>query len=105
MFFAYNNGITATAEEINFDQSNGMQKIRKLKNLQIVNGGQTTASIFSAKKKEKMNLDKIFVQVKLSIVDPDRSVEVVPKISEYANSQNTESGIKFFFKKRGQIFI
>ena len=96
MFFAYNNGITATAEEINFDQSNGIQKIRKLKNLQIVNGGQTTASIFSAKKKDRMNLDKIFVQVKLSIVDPERSVEVVPKISEYANTQNKVNAADFF---------
>jgi len=96
MFFAYNNGITATAEEIDFDQSNGMYKIRKLKNLQIVNGGQTTASIFSAKKKDRMNLDKIFVQVKLSIVDPERSIEVVPKISEYANSQNKVNAADFF---------
>ena len=96
MFFAYNNGITATAEEIDFDQSNGMQNIRKLKNLQIVNGGQTTASIFSAEKKDRMNLDKIFVQVKLSIVDPERSVEVVPKISEYANSQNKVNTADFF---------
>ena len=96
MFFAYNNGITATAEEIYFNQSNGTQKIRKLKNLQIVNGGQTTASIFSAKKKDRMNLDKIFVQVKLSIVDPERSVEVVPKISEYANTQNKVNAADFF---------
>jgi hypothetical protein len=96
MFFAYNNGITATAEEIDFDQSNGIKKIRKLKNLQIVNGGQTTASIFSAKKKDRMNLDKIFVQVKLSIVDPERSVEVVPKISEYANTQNKVNAADFF---------
>jgi len=96
MFFAYNNGITATAEEIDFDQSNGMQNIRKLKNLQIVNGGQTTASIFSAEKKDRMNLDKIFVQVKLSIVDPERSIEVVPKISEYANSQNKVNAADFF---------
>ena len=96
MFFAYNNGIAATAEEIDFDQSNGMQQIRKLKNLQIVNGGQTTASIFSANKKDRVNLDKIFVQVKLSIVDPERSVEVVPKISEYANSQNKVNAADFF---------
>ena len=96
MFFAYNNGITATAEEIYFNQSNGMKTIRKLKNLQIVNGGQTTASIFSAKKKDSVNLDKIFVQVKLSIVDPERSVEVVPKISEYANSQNKVNAADFF---------
>lgn len=96
MFFAYNNGITATADSIEVDSSNGGQRIRKLLNFQIVNGGQTTASIFSAKKKDKADLGKIFVQVKLSIVDSALSDEVVPKISEYANSQNKVNAADFF---------
>jgi len=96
MFFAYNNGITATAEEVESEQSDGGYRITKIRNLQIVNGGQTTASIFSAKKKDKIDLDKIFVQVKLSIVDPALSNEVVPRISEYANSQNKVNAADFF---------
>jgi hypothetical protein len=96
MFFAYNNGITATAENVEVAQLQGITQIIQLTNLQIVNGGQTTASIFSARKKDKIDLRKIFVQVKLSIVDSERSIDVVPRISEYANSQNKVNAADFF---------
>ena len=97
MFFAYNNGLTATAEEvITADED---RRIIKIKNLQIVNGGQTTASIFNAKKKEKDNktiLDKVYVQVKLSVVPPKKVEEIVPKISQYSNTQNKVNAADFF---------
>jgi hypothetical protein len=96
MFFAYNNGITATAEDIQFSQTGSGPHIVALKNLQIVNGGQTTASIHAASKNKDVNLDNVFVQMKLSIVEAKRSMEVVPKISEYANSQNRVSAADFF---------
>jgi hypothetical protein len=96
MFFAYNNGVTATAELVATETIDGTTQITKLRNLQIVNGGQTTASIFSARKKDKADLEKIFVQMKLSVVDPARSIEVVPRISEYANSQNRVNAADFF---------
>lgn len=96
MFFAYNNGITATAEHVETTTENGITRIRSLHNLQIVNGGQTTASIFNAKKKDKAALDHIFVQMKLSVVDPERAEKVVPRISEYANSQNRVNAADFF---------
>lgn len=96
MFFAYNNGITATAEDVTTIESNRGLAITHLKNLQIVNGGQTTASIFSASRKKGIDLSKVFVQMKLSVIDPSRSEEVVPKISEYANSQNRVNAADFF---------
>ena len=96
MFFAYNNGITATAEQVSCDRNAGGVRITGLRNLQIVNGGQTTASIFTALKKDKANLDRIFVQMKLSVVEPAKSNEVVPKISEFANSQNKVNAADFF---------
>lgn len=96
MFFAYNNGVTATAEHVETVVENGTTYISHLTNLQIVNGGQTTASIFSAGKKDKAELGRIFVQMKLSVVDPDRALEVVPKISEFANSQNKVNAADFF---------
>ncbi|OYX55759.1 MAG: AIPR protein [Brevundimonas subvibrioides] len=96
MFFAYNNGVTATAEQVETVVENGTTYISSLTNLQIVNGGQTTASIFSAGKKDKANLERIFVQMKLSVVDPERAMEVVPKISEFANSQNKVNAADFF---------
>lgn len=95
-FFAYNNGITATAEKIETKQIDGILKIKWLRNLQIVNGGQTTASIFSAVKKDKADIDHIFVQMKLSVVDPKEAEKIVPKISEYANSQNRINAADFF---------
>lgn len=96
MFFAYNNGITATAENVVLENGGGIPRIHKVTNLQIVNGGQTTASIFGASTKDKADLDKIFVQMKLSVIEPERAEEVVPKISEYANSQNRVNAADFF---------
>ena len=96
MFFAYNNGITATAEAVETKKLGGILHITKLKNLQIVNGGQTTASIFTAHEKVKTAISKIFVQMKLSIVEPERAMKVVPRISEYANTQNKVNAADFF---------
>ena len=95
MFLAYNNGITATAEEITTKNANGNLNLIKIHNFQIVNGGQTTASIHAAYK-QKVDLSNVFIQMKLSIVQPSRAVEIVPKISEYANSQNRVNAADFF---------
>ena len=95
MFFAYNNGITATAEQVWADLTDEGMCITRIKNLQIVNGGQTTASIHAASLR-KIDLSNVFVQMKLSIVAPEDTLEVVPKISEYANSQNRVSAADFF---------
>jgi len=95
-FFAYNNGLTTTAEDIELEETSHRLKIKSLKNLQIVNGGQTTASIYSAMRKDKADLSKIFVQVKLTIVAPEQVNELVPKISEYANTQNKVNVADFF---------
>ena len=95
MFFAYNNGITATAEKIEIDNKGGRLLLRRLKNFQIVNGGQTTASIHVAQR-NKVDLSRSFVQMKLSVVEPERATKLVPKISEFANSQNRVSAADFF---------
>jgi AIPR protein len=95
MFFAYNNGLSATADGVSTMIVGGATFIKSLSNLQIVNGGQTTASIFEASRR-KVDLSGVFVQVKLSIIDPSRTLEVVPKISEYANSQNRVNAADFF---------
>ncbi len=95
MFFAYNNGITATAEEVDIEDDGGRLLLRRLKNFQIVNGGQTTASIHSARRR-KVDVSQTFVQMKLSVVDPERANRLVPKISEFANSQNRVSAADFF---------
>ena len=42
LFFAYNNGLTTTAEDVEIDASGKTTMITSIKNFQIVNGGQTT---------------------------------------------------------------
>ena len=95
LFFSFNNGITATAESIHTDETENGLVISELENLQIVNGGQTTASVYAAYKNGQ-DLSRVFVQMKLSIVSPEAAVELVPRISEYANSQNKVSAADFF---------
>lgn len=94
MFFSYNNGLTATAESVITNNDDNL--ITRVRNFQIVNGGQTTASIFNAQKKDKANLSAVYVQVKLSVISSDTLEEIVPKISEYANTQNKVSAADFF---------
>ncbi|OOE88913.1 AIPR family protein [Salinivibrio sharmensis] len=96
MFFAYNNGITATAQEVEVRLGSSGLEVVRMKDLQIVNGGQTTASLFHTSRKDKISLEGVFVQMKLSIIDSEQSEVVVPKISEYANTQNKVNASDFF---------
>lgn len=92
-FFAYNNGLTATASEIEVERgADGSLRMKRLVDLQIVNGGQTTASLFRAVRKDKADVSRISVQVKLNRVrSPQALDELVGHISKYANSQNKVS--------------
>jgi hypothetical protein len=94
-FFAYNNGITATAESIETSQTKMGISLDRISDFQIVNGGQTTASIFDAHNRN-IPLDKVFVQMKLTVVSKDRSSQIVQDISRYANSQNRVTEADFF---------
>lgn len=85
-FIAYNNGLTATATEIELDKTG--TKITKMSNFQIVNGGQTTNAIYRAKYSSRMDLTGVFVQLKLCVLNEELIDEFGPKISEYANTQN-----------------
>lgn len=92
MFFAYNNGLTATASQVKTATTpDGSLSITYIKDFQIVNGGQTTASILYARDGQKCDLTDVYAQVKLSVVDEGKLEEIVPKISEYANTQNKVS--------------
>ena len=93
-FLAYNNGITATATAIEKAGS----AIITVTNLQVVNGGQTTASLFYTQRDNKNSpqLDAAYVQAKLVVVSPDLAQELVPNISRFANSQNKVSEADFF---------
>lgn len=96
MFFSYNNGLSATADGIELRQSEMGLELVRADNLQIVNGGQTTASLHAARKMLEEQLGQIHVQMKLTIVPSSQSENVVPRISEYANSQNKVNAADFF---------
>lgn len=87
-FLAYNNGLTATADEIEVGSLKGETVIYRLKGLQIVNGAQTTASINRAKKLDKIDVSRVAVSMKLTRVQPDKLKEFVPLIAKFANTQN-----------------
>lgn len=108
MFFAYNNGITATATGLRTEPlPGGALGLAAIDNLQIVNGGQTTASILYARdqQKTKADLSRVYVQMKLSVVEPQSVEEIVPKISRYANTQNRITEADFASSDALQITI
>jgi hypothetical protein len=94
MFLAFNNGIAATAASLEIEKSrdgNGLL-ITQVNDLQIVNGGQTTASIYHTWKKDRKEVSDVFVQVKLSVIkNKEHFSDIVGRISEYANTQNKVS--------------
>lgn len=104
-FFTYNNGIAIVARAVRFSPDN--TKITYFKDLQIINGGQTTASLASAiiRKEAPKGMDTLYVPMKLTVlnVDDDMSEEQVMRyngltktISECANSQNAVKPADFF---------
>lgn len=89
-FLAYNNGLTATASHVELSESSvGAVTIKRIHDLQIVNGGQTTASIFHAARKDGIDISSVLVQLKLNVVKSANELDgIVANISKYANSQN-----------------
>lgn len=86
-FFTYNNGISTTAADVTVVDTPNGTKITSFKNLQIINGGQTTATLAATNIKNNADLSGIYVQMKLTVLrnsDPD----LIRNIATYANSQN-----------------
>ena len=94
-FIAFNNGISATAESVITENISGQLRITGMTNFQIVNGGQTTATIYAAGK-ERINLDKIYVQMKLVVVKHENAADLLIKISEFSNTQSKVQKSDFF---------
>lgn len=93
MFCAYNNGITVFARELDFVPSNGNSGyLRGATDFQVVNGGQTVASLYHARRWQKADLSGIMVPMKLININREEDIHaLVPLISEYSNTQNKVS--------------
>ncbi len=105
-FFTYNNGIATTAADIDLDARRDGLYIVGIEDMQIINGGQTTASLAaSVLKKENPTLDGIYVPMKLTVIKDRETVDdndmrlydtMVQNIAKYANSQNRVTAADFF---------
>jgi hypothetical protein len=92
-FFSYNNGISATAEMIEIEND----KILKINDFQIVNGGQTTATIHYSRRRDTYSLNDVFVAVKITELKKNKEYSsIVNKISQAANTQSSVSESDFF---------
>jgi hypothetical protein len=108
MFMAFNNGIAATAEEVSIHvlPDNKGFGIETVKDFQVVNGGQTTASIYHTWKKDKVDISSVYVPVKLTIVkDRENFAEIVGRIAEYANTQNRVSASDLSSNRENHVMI
>jgi hypothetical protein len=88
-FLAYNNGLAATAARVELTEDGSA--IRRIHDLQIVNGGQTTAAIYQmhCQKKGQAPLEKVFVQMKLTVLSEVQDTNrFAALIAQYANTQN-----------------
>lgn len=99
MFFAFNNGIAATAKSLELKNFGGGLFITSATDFQIVNGGQTTALLLNARFKDKASLEKVFVQMKLTRIGDmpvDAQEKLIGEIAKSSNSQNKVSDADFF---------
>lgn len=100
MFFTYNNGIAVTATEVETKTGeDGVMRIVRIKDMQIINGGQTTASVANALIQDGAadNLNYLYIPAKITVLkDPKLADEIIPRISRFANSQNKVDEADFF---------
>lgn len=84
-FLAFNNGLTITASSVELNESN---QIEVLRDFQIVNGGQTTASLDFARRYSGLDLDSVSIQAKIVVIDIKSDPTFIDDVSNFANSQN-----------------
>ena len=96
-FFAFNNGISVTASNVRFDHSGNLAYAEEF---QIINGGQTTASLSKARFADKADLSQINVLMKLTVtkeeMEADTKQDLLATISKASNQQNKVSDADFF---------
>jgi hypothetical protein len=95
-FMAYNNGIVIVADEVHLGKTgDGGPGILWLKGMQIVNGGQTTASIyFSKKKNPEIDLRRARVPAKIIALRSQDSIAEEALISDMSRFANSQTSVK-----------
>jgi hypothetical protein len=102
-FIAFNNGLTITATEAEVETNNGQLLIKKLSDFQIVNGGQTTATIYFTQK-ENVDISKVFLMAKINVlkvsnenkeIEQEKLLKFVADISLYSNTQSKVDSVDF----------
>jgi hypothetical protein len=94
-FIAFNNGITITSTAKEFEVVNGKMFIKSLTDFQIVNGGQTTASIYFTQK-DGFPIDRVKIMAKINValdVTEEGLDSLISDISRYSNSQTKVSNV------------
>lgn len=94
-FIAFNNGLTITATEAKTSYYRKSLYLESLDDFQIVNGGQTTASIYFSRK-EGFDISNVKVVAKINIAKTTKSKDLddlISKISEFSNSQSRVSKV------------
>jgi AIPR protein len=89
-FIAFNNGLTITASNKEIEIIKEKVYIKSLLDFQIVNGGQTTASIYFSQK-DGIDVSKVKVMAKINVaknVSEEDLNELISSISEFSNSQS-----------------
>lgn len=105
-FFIYNNGLTLVVDDVKTQNKNLNKAIKlSLKNLQVVNGGQTLRSIYRFHEENKKNKNLSTAQVLVRILNISEDEKLDNKIAEYTNSQNAISVIDLKSLKDEQIKI
>ncbi len=92
-FMAFNNGLVIVCDEAELVRlDDGTSGISVITGLQIVNGGQTTSSIYFAKRDNKaIDLSRVMVPAKIVILKEGSETNregLISSISKFANSQN-----------------
>lgn len=94
-FFMFNNGMTIVAKNIESKSTSAGKRLHiKIKDFQVLNGGQTLRTIHQFNEKNDLNIteflskSEILVRI-LNASDP----ESINKIAEFTNSQNSISSI------------
>ena len=107
-FFMYNNGLTMTASDISVE-AGSLKKTYSvsIKDLKVLNGGQTLRTIHLFNNQEDHNVEEFLVksEVLVRVFKITEDSDLNNKIAEYTNSQNTISNMDLKSLRSEQIHL